>query len=70
MAMVSLQALPLQEQISIHISAFNSANGIFLHGAAFSGGQDMSCWCQSSYQAQCMKKASLCWQSRELSSAY
>lgn len=64
MGVVPLQALPLQEQISIHIPAFGSVNGASLYGTASSGGQDMSCWCQSSYQTQCMKKGSLCWQSR------
>lgn len=56
MGMVSLQALCLQEQICIHIPVFSCINGISLYGTAASGGQDMSCWCQSSYQVQCMKK--------------
>lgn len=60
MGMVSLQPLPLQEQISIHIVAFGSVNGTSLYGTAAPGGQDMSSWYQSPYQAQSMKKAILC----------
>lgn len=41
MGMVSLQPLPLQEQISFHIPAFCSANGTSLYGLAASGEQDM-----------------------------